>query len=119
VGFYKAVGISGLAEELLASQEGLCFVDTDCHNCVTLILTPRRICECTDSKNSLLKSLQTCPEVRLYLFSTTDRSLLRLIVRSGLDFPTFATRRLHAAEGGTVGEKCPGILPKCRLTHYI
>ena len=30
------------------------------------------------------------------LFSTTHCSLLRLIVRSGLDVPTFATRRLHA-----------------------
>ena len=28
-------------------------------------------------------------------FSTTHCSLLRLIVRSGLDVPTFATRRLH------------------------
>ena len=36
---------------------------------------------------------------------------LRLIVRSGLDVPTFATRvtmqEEPAAEGGTVGEKCP------------
>ena len=45
-------------------------------------------------------------------------------MRSGLDVPTFATRRLTtrehpAAEGGTVGEKCPGILPKCRFTRYI
>jgi len=32
----------------------------------------------------------------LLLFSTTHCSLLRLIVRSGLDVPTFATRRLHA-----------------------
>ena len=30
------------------------------------------------------------------LFSTTHCSLLRLLVRSGLDVPTFATRRLHA-----------------------
>jgi hypothetical protein len=55
-------------------------------------------------------------------FFTTHYSL-RLIVRSELDVPTFATRRLHAchpaAEGGTVGEKCPGILPKCRLPRYI
>jgi len=48
----------------------------------------------------------------------------RLIVRSGLDVPTFATRRVTtrehpAEEGGTVGEKCPGILPKCRLPRYI
>ena len=32
----------------------------------------------------------------LFFFSTTHCSLLRLIVRSGLDVPTFATRRLHA-----------------------
>jgi hypothetical protein len=46
---------------------------------------------------------------------------LRLIVRSGLDVPTFATRRLHtwhyarAPNDGrwTVDEKCPVILPKC------
>jgi len=52
---------------------------------------------------------------------------LRLIVRSGLDVPTTATGRLHAchhvkhraAEVGTVGEKCLGILPKCRFTRYI
>ena len=48
---------------------------------------------------------------------------LRLIVRSWLDVQTFATRRLHACyharEGGTVGEKCPVILPKFRFIHYI
>jgi hypothetical protein len=50
---------------------------------------------------------------------------LRLIVRSGSDVSTFATRRLHACHharapsGGTVGEKCPRILPKCRFTRYI
>jgi len=57
-------------------------------------------------------------------FFTTHCSL-RLIVRSELDVPTFATRRLHAchharapsAESGTVGEKYPGILPKCRIPH--
>jgi hypothetical protein len=39
-------------------------------------------------------------------------------VRSGLDVPTFAT--MHpAAEGGTVGEKCPRILPKFRIPLYI
>jgi len=48
---------------------------------------------------------------------------LRLTVWSWLDVPTFATRRLHAChrarapsgEGGTMGEKCPVILPKCLL----
>jgi hypothetical protein len=29
------------------------------------------------------------------------------------------TREHPAAEGGTVGEKCPVILPKCRLPPYI
>jgi hypothetical protein len=29
------------------------------------------------------------------------------------------TREHPVAEGGTVGEKCPGILPKYRLTRYI
>jgi len=46
----------------------------------------------------------------------------KLIVRSELDAPTFAhqasprvtTREHPAAEGGTVGEKCPVILPECR-----
>jgi len=28
-------------------------------------------------------------------------------------------REQPAAEGGTVGEKCPGILPKCRLPCYM
>ena len=58
------------------------------------------------------------------LFSTYPLQPSRLIVRSGLDVPTIATRGLHAArehaaaEGGTVGEKCPNILPKCRLERY-
>jgi hypothetical protein len=38
-------------------------------------------------------------------------------VQYGLDVPTFATRRLHAAEGGTVGDKCLGILPKITDFH--
>ena len=29
------------------------------------------------------------------------------------------TREHPAAEGGTVGKKCPGILPKCRFPRYI
>ena len=33
---------------------------------------------------------------------------------------TRVTKQEHpAAEGGTVGKKCPGILPKCRLSRYI
>ena len=33
--------------------------------------------------------------------------------------PRVTTREYPAAEGGTVGEKCPVILPKCRITRYI
>jgi hypothetical protein len=56
----------------------------------------------------------------LLLFSAYALQPPRLIVRSGLDVPTFATRHLHpAVEGGTVGEKCPEILPKCRIPHYV
>jgi len=37
-----------------------------------------------------------------------------------LGVSTHVTTREHlAAEGGTVGEKCPRILPKCRFTRYI
>jgi len=32
--------------------------------------------------------------------------------------PRVTTWEHPAAEGGTVGEKCPVILPKCRLTRY-
>ena len=53
-------------------------------------------------------------------FSTYALWPSSLIVRSGLEVPTFATTPQHpAAEGGTVGEKCLGILPKCRLPRYI
>ena len=44
-----------------------------------------------DSSSKFLRNGST-----IFLFSTTHCSLLRLIVRSGLDVPTFATRRLHA-----------------------
>ena len=65
--------------------------------------------------------------VHLLLFSTYALQPLRLIVRSRLDVPVFATsvstrvttREHPAAEGGTVGEKCPVILPKFRVTRYI
>jgi hypothetical protein len=33
--------------------------------------------------------------------------------------PRVDTREHPAAEGGTVGEKCPIILLKCRLPRYI
>jgi hypothetical protein len=36
-------------------------------------------------------------QIGFYLFSTTHCSLLGLIVRSGLDVPTFATRPLHTS----------------------
>ena len=63
----------------------------------------------------------------LLLFFQVRTAALRLIVRSWLDVPTFATnvstrvttREHPAAEGGTVGEKCLVILPKCRFTRYI
>jgi hypothetical protein len=66
--------------------------------------------------------------ITVCLFVYTLRTAaLRFVVRSWLDVPTFATRRLMrvttrehpAAEGGTVDEKYPVILPKCRLTRYI
>jgi len=34
----------------------------------------------------------------IFIFSTTHCSLVRLIVRPGLDVPTFVTRRLHACD---------------------
>jgi len=63
----------------------------------------------------------------LLLFFNYALQALRLIVWSGLDVTTLppgismhVTIREHpAAEGGTVGKKCPVILPKCRLTRYI
>jgi hypothetical protein len=62
-----------------------------------------------------------------YYYFQLRTAVLRFIVRSWLDVPTFVTRRLYvchhaehpAAEGGTVGEKCPVILPKCQLPRYI
>jgi len=52
---------------------------------------------------------------------------LRLIVRSGLEVPNFATGRLHACHhareprGGrwNCGREMLGILPKCQLPRYI
>jgi hypothetical protein len=41
-------------------------------------------------------SLVSIPTYLLLLFSTETLQLSRLIVRSGLQVPTFATRRLHA-----------------------
>jgi hypothetical protein len=73
-------------------------------------------------------------ECRMLCFFTTHCSL-RFIVRTELEVPTFATRRLHACQharspsggrwncgremSGNLGEKCPGILPKCRIPLYI
>jgi len=34
-------------------------------------------------------------------------------------FPRVTTQEHPVAEGGTVGKKCPVILPKCRLPRYI
>ena len=59
----------------------------------------------------------------LLLFSTTHCSLQGLLCNMGQTFqlqpPGVSTREHPAAEGRTVGEKCPGILPKCRLPRYI
>jgi hypothetical protein len=64
----------------------------------------------------------------LCLFIQLRTAALRLLVRSWLEVPAFATRRLHTrvttrehpvAESGTVGEKCPVSLPKCRFQRYI
>ena len=65
--------------------------------------------------------------VCLFIYTTTHCSLKAycaiLARRSQLSTPGVSTRvttREHpAAEGGTVGEKCPVILPKCRITRYI
>ena len=62
-----------------------------------------------------------------FVYTTTHRILkayCSILVRSfQLSLPgvsTLVTMREHpAAEGGTVGEKCPGILPKLRFSPYI
>jgi hypothetical protein len=63
----------------------------------------------------------------LLLFSTYALQLSKLIVRSGLEVPTFATRHVHACyhaiapSGGrwNCGREMLGILPKCQLPRYI
>jgi len=56
-----------------------------------------------------------CKQQRHYYFQLTYCSLQSLLCVS-----TRVTTREHpASEGGTVGGKCPGILPKCRLPRYI
>ena len=66
--------------------------------------------------------------LKLHGFATCYVSLLHsaalgllcdLSQTSQLSPPGISTRERPAVEGGTVGEKCPGILPKCRLTRYI
>jgi hypothetical protein len=71
-------------------------------------------------KNDILLKFASLCIIMLCLF--TMHCSLRLIVRSELDVPAFATRHPHVCHhvrAGTVGEKCPGILPKCRLPRYI
>jgi len=80
-------------------------------------ITSRLTLEFTDRPVWLVSGVVS--QVLLLLFFNYALQPLRPIVRSGIDVPTFAIMRLHAAEGGTVGEKCPVILPKCRLTRYI
>jgi hypothetical protein len=60
------------------------------------------------------------------LFIQLCTAALKLIVRSWLDVPTFATRRLHVchhvrapSEEETVGEKCLIILPKLQFPHHL
>jgi len=66
----------------------------------------------------------TGPSIEV-LFIQLRTATLRLIVRSGLDVPTVATRHLHACHqarapsGGRWGEKCPVVLPKCPFPRYI
>jgi len=54
----------------------------------------------TGCQTPKLLHLYMCTMQPFFLFSTTHCSLLRVIVRSGLDVPTFATRRLHASPRG-------------------
>ena len=63
-------------------------------NCLNLIAATN---SCLIAALEMKSSQNVCavPSPDLSLFSTTNCSLLRLIVRSGLDVPTFATRRLH------------------------
>ena len=62
-----------------------------------------------------------------YYFQLTQCSLQCLLCDLGQTFhlsppgvsTRVTTREDPAAEGGTVGEKCPEMLPKCRLPRYI
>jgi hypothetical protein len=51
-------------------------------------------CDMTMAAEDICKNVFNLALMFIY-FSTMHCSLLRLIVRSGLDVPTFATRRLH------------------------
>jgi hypothetical protein len=63
----------------------------------------------------------------LLLFSTYSQQPSRLIVRFGLDIPTFTTRHLHACHHlrapssgrWNCGQKSLVILSKCRFPRYI
>ena len=86
--------------------------------------TFRWILEFNSSCYFLLASVSYCT---YYYFQITHCSLQGLLCDLRQTFQlsppgvsTRVTTREHpAAEGGTVDEKCPGILPKCRLTRYI
>jgi hypothetical protein len=59
------------------------------------------ICEATDSLNTLSLCIAAPPHFTVYtlcylLFTQLRTAPLKLIVRSELDVPNFATRRLHA-----------------------
>jgi hypothetical protein len=73
---------------------------------------------------STSRSLRQLIYLFILLFSTTHCSLQGLLCDMGWTFQhsppgvsTCVTTREHpAAEDGTVGEMCPGILPKCHVT---
>jgi len=51
----------------------------------------------TVSYNEYSNEINALNKIQLFIYTTTHCSLLRLIVRPGLDVPTFATRRLHTS----------------------
>jgi hypothetical protein len=102
---------------------------------------PRVLAAATGSKHSVqCTGCSTCPggcyrqsladnfcADRMFVYTTTHCSLKAycaiLVRRSNFRHQASLRVSLHestpAAEGGTVGEKCPVILPKFRITRYI
>jgi hypothetical protein len=74
----------------------------------------------TSLKDGETHYTRICTGFRFCLFIQLRTAALRPFRLSTPGVSTRVTTREHpAAEGGTVGEKCPGILPKFRLPHYI